>query len=314
MIAQTHQDITRWLDVLGCPYCHSLLRQDAEGLVCTAGGHSFPLVDGIPSLVQSEDRARFAQFSLRYREARLREGWQPLTVDQALALPFGSPPGYPLLYWEVRRQSYRALMRLLAREGPDPQVGPAADLGAGTGWLAYRLAQAGYRVLAVEASLDQDFGLGATEGYRTGMPERLLPIQGNLEHPPLAHGKTSLIVLNASLHYAADLGSTLRQMAAALHPQGCLVILDTPIARRPHLGTGKDDRDRSASDAASTCSRRSLGREELQQALLAAELEPRWIRILRTRRWWIRQLKAWAKGEALFTFPMIWACCPSRLP
>ncbi|MBN1810292.1 MAG: methyltransferase domain-containing protein [Anaerolineae bacterium] len=294
MTAHTRQDITRWLDVLGCPCCHSLLRQEAEGLVCTDGDHWYPIVDGIPSLVQPEDRARFAQFSLRYREARLREGWQPLTVDQALSLPFGSPPGYPLLYWEVRHQSYRALMRLLAREGPPPQAGPAADLGAGTGWLAYRLAQAGYRVLAVEASLDQDFGLGATEGYRAGMPEWLLPVQGDLEHPPLAYGKTSLIILNASLHYAADLGSTLRQMAAALHPQGRLVILDTPVARRPHPGTGKGDRH--------------LGREELQQALLDAGLSPYWVRIPRTRRWWIRQLKAWAKGEALFTFPMIWAC------
>ena len=35
--------------------------------------------------------------------------------------------------------------------------GPAADLGAGTGWLSFRLAQIGYQVLAVDASRDADW-------------------------------------------------------------------------------------------------------------------------------------------------------------
>jgi SAM-dependent methyltransferase len=184
-------------------------------------------------------------------------------------------------------------MRVLAREGPSPDAGPATDLGAGTGWLAFRLAQAGYRVLAVEASLDADFGLQAAEVYRTRLPAGLLSVQGDLEHPPLMDRRTSLAILNASLHYAGDLGKTLRRTAAALQPEGCLVVLDTPISRRPHPGTGMGDRH--------------LGREELQQALLAAGLSPRWIRVPRNGRWWARQLKAWSMGDALFAFPIVWA-------
>ena len=294
MTAHTRDELTRWLDVLGCPYCHSPLQQNAEGLVCTGSGHLFPVLDGIPSFVRQEDRARLAEFSRQYREARLSEGWRPLTVDQALALPEGSPPGYLPLYWQVRRQTFRALVRLLACKGPSPQTGPAADLGAGTGWLAYRLAQAGYRVLAVEASLDAAFGLQAAEVFRAKVPERLLPVQGDLEHPPLAQGRTSLILLNASLHYAGNLVKTLQRTAAALQPKGCLVVLDTPIARRPRRGTGMGERH--------------LGREELQQAMLAAGLSPRWIRVPRHWRWWARQLKAWFKDDALFAFPIVRAC------
>jgi hypothetical protein len=40
-------------------------------------------------------------------------------------------------------------MGLLAREGPSPQSGPVADLGAGSSWLGYRLAEAGYRWVRV---------------------------------------------------------------------------------------------------------------------------------------------------------------------
>jgi SAM-dependent methyltransferase len=294
MTVQTRRELARWLDVLGCPYCHGPLRADAECLVCIDGGHPFPVPDGIPSFVRQEDRARLATFSRQYREVRLSEGWRPLTVDQAVALPFGSPPGYLPLYWEVRRQSYKALVRLLAREGPSPQVGPVADLGAGTGWLAYRLAQAGYRVLAVEASLDADFGLQAAEVYRTRMPARLLPVHGDLEHPPLLDEQVSLAILNASLHYAHDLEGTIQKTADALRPGGCLVVLDTPVGRHPRRGTGLGDRH--------------LGRQELQGALLRARLQPRWIRVSRWVRWWVHQVKAWAKGDERFSFPIVRAC------
>jgi SAM-dependent methyltransferase len=160
--------------------------------------------------------------------------------------------------------------------------------------LAHRLAQSGYHVLAVDASLDKDLGLQAAEVYRASVPDRLLPVQGNLEYPPLAHGKASLVILNASLHYADDLEMALQRSAAALQPSGSLLILDTPIARNPHPGTGKGDRH--------------LGREEVERALSSAGLGSRWLSIPRNGRWWARQLKAWLKGDSLFTFPIVRAC------
>jgi SAM-dependent methyltransferase len=241
-------------------------------------------------LLRQEDVSRLAEFSSQYREARLREGWQPLTLEQALALPEASPAGYPVLYWQVRRQSFAALMDILARQGPAPADGPVADLGAGSGWLGYRLAKAGYHTFAVEASLDKDWGLGMAERcYLPGVPLRL--VQGNLEYPPLQAGQISLIVFNASLHYAADLDHTLRRAARALQPGGRIIILDTPVARRPRPGTGQGDRH--------------LGREELDEALLGAGLSPRWVVVRRRARWWLYQAKTWLKRAPRFAFPLI---------
>jgi SAM-dependent methyltransferase len=183
-------------------------------------------------------------------------------------------------------------MASLARHGPAPAHGPAADLGAGNGWLSYRLAQLGYDVLAVDASRDADWGLGATDRYYLPRVQFALA-QGDLAHPPLQAGRMALIVLNASLHYVEELESSLERIARALKPRGQLVVLDTPIARQPRAGTGRGDRH--------------LGRQELHRALLAAGLSPRWVPIRRGLGWWRHQARAWLKREVRFSFPMILA-------
>jgi SAM-dependent methyltransferase len=172
-----------------------------------------------------------------------------------------------------------------------PLDGPVADLGAGTGWLSFRLAQAGYRVLAVDASLDDAFGLGAAAPYLATSGERLLLAQGNLEHPPLYRARWSLVVYNASLHYAHDLQATLARAVSALLPRGRIIVLDTPIARRPVPGTGRGDRH--------------LGRRELEETLAGAGLSVRWLRMYRGPRWWAFRLKAWLRRSAPFSFPIV---------
>lgn len=282
-------------DVLGCPTCQGPLDREAGAARpwrCRACGQQFGEIDQIPALLRDEEAARFEAFARQYRAARRRDGWPPPDPAQALALPYGQPTGQPALYWQVRRQSFCALLAILAREGPPPAHGPAADLGAGTGWLSYRLAQIGYTVLAVDASRDADWGLGAAA--RIYLPQVAFALaQGDLEHPPLQTEKLALIILNASLHYAADLEAALRRLARALKPGGRLGVLDTPIARRPRPGTGQGDRH--------------LGRQELHEALLAAGLSPRWVPVRRGARWRLHQAKAWLKRDALFSFPLILA-------
>ncbi|MGC9333707.1 MAG: class I SAM-dependent methyltransferase [Anaerolineae bacterium] len=280
-------------DVFGCPHCQAPLTAGSRPSKlwrCNGCGQRFAQEGQIPALIRREDAERFSAFGEAYRQARLQEGWQPLAPEQALTLPGGQPPGYPSLYWQVRRQSFAALMGFLARWGPSPAHGPAADVGAGIGWLSYRLAQLGYRVLAVDASLDPDFGLGAAERlYRPHVSMGLA--QGGLEHPPLREGALSLIVLNASLHYVVELQGTLSRNARALRPGGRLVILDTPISRQPRPGTGRGDRH--------------LGQRELQAALQSAGLSARWIGVPRDWAWGLHQLNAWLRRAPRFSFPLI---------
>ena len=203
---------------LGCPYCQGPLRAVARAggpLQCRDCGQQFATEGRIPVLLRHEDAERFAAFSAEYRQARLDEGWRPLSPETALALPCGQPPGCPRLYWQVRHQSFAALMGLLAREGPTPAHGPAADLGAGTGWLSYRLAQLGYEVLAVDASADADFGLGAAARlYLPHAPFAL--VQGDLEHPPLERDALGLIVDLVTLGHV---GFDLAHLDQLIHPR-----------------------------------------------------------------------------------------------
>ncbi len=249
--------------------------------------------DSVLRLLLAERAHAFDERGRAYREARLRDGWQPLASEQLLALPFASPPGYPVLYWQVRRQTYRALLRLLAASGLRPGDGPIADLGAGVGWLAFRLASRGYRALAVEASLDDAFGLGAGRTYLGPAAGRLLLAQGDLECPPLQPGRWGAVLYNASLHYAADLTGTLERAAQALQPGGLIVVMDTPIARHPVAGTGRGDRH--------------LGHQELVDALRAVGLGAHSLRIVRGPRWWAHQARTWLRREKPFSFPLIFA-------
>jgi hypothetical protein len=142
----------------------------------------------------------------------------------------------------------------------------------------------------VDASGDADWGLGAAESHYL-TESHFQPVLGDLQYPPLRAGRLGLIVFNASLHYAEDLQGTVRRAADSLKPGARVIILDTPIARQPRPGVGRGDRH--------------LGRQELNQALLAAGLNPRWISVRRSTRWRSHQLKAILRREAVFSFPMV---------
>lgn len=295
----TAVDLATWLDVLACPVCLGELSFRAERLLaCAACGRRFPVADEIPSLIPEGRSAGLERLSRRYRQARLDEGWRPMTDRQLLALPQGSPDGFPPLYWRVRRQTFGAFLALLRREGRVPQGSTAADLGAGTGWFAHRLARHGYRALAVEASLDGDFGLGASNSYRQSFPERFLAVQGDLNALPLRQTSCSLVIFNASLHYARNITETLGRAVDALGPGGWVVILDTPITRQARSGRGLGGR--------------LLGREELDGALRAVGLTPQYVAVRRGLRWYAYQLRAAVRGGDWFSFPMVIGAEPAE--
>jgi SAM-dependent methyltransferase len=168
-------------------------------------------------------------------------------------------------------------------------MGPVADLGAGNGWLSYKLAECGYRVMAVDSSLEEPFGLGAADVYLT--QEDFLVVQGDLNRPPLQAGRFSLVLFNASLHYAKDIYAALRRTARALLPEGKVAILDSPVAREPRPGSSMGDRH--------------LGRQELHDALASAGLRPRWLILRRGLRWWVMQASRMARGKSPISLPLI---------
>lgn len=284
-------DPQRWLDLLGCPYCQGALAiEEAGRLSCSTCSIVYPSPGGTPLLARKEDAERLSTFGQDYARAREAEGWRSHRPHEALSLPYSCPEGYHPLYWQVRRESYEALLRELMTWARAQGGTSAADLGAGTGWLSYRLALSGHRVLMVEASEDPVFGLGAAEVYRREGVS-LLAVLGNLEHPPLRAASVEILVYNASLHYAGDLDATLRRGAKCLAREGHLVVMDSPVAARPRPATGSGDRH--------------LGRAELERALRAAGLVPRWIPVRRGWRWHLYRAKNALRGGPGFAFPLI---------
>jgi uncharacterized protein YbaR (Trm112 family) len=44
--------LSSWVDQLACPACLGALRFEADHCVCIACGRAYPIVDGIPELIE----------------------------------------------------------------------------------------------------------------------------------------------------------------------------------------------------------------------------------------------------------------------
>ena len=82
--------------LLGCPYCQGPLAATGDpqnAWQCSACGRRFGQ-EGRSRCCSGRSVSRILpRFAHQYREARRREGWQPPTPEEALALPYRQPAG-----------------------------------------------------------------------------------------------------------------------------------------------------------------------------------------------------------------------------
>ena len=175
-----------------------------------------------------------AQFAREYRTVRRAEGWGSLDGAYYRHLPFQDLTGRFTDIWRIRARSYHTFLhRVLAPlESLTGRPLNVVDLGAGSGWLGYRLARRGHWVAAVDLLDDVLDGLGAVRHYAT--PVR--PLLAEFDHLPMPTGHLDLAVFNASFHYSTDYAKTLCETLRVLRKQGTLVILDSPVYRGPTSG------------------------------------------------------------------------------
>lgn len=178
-------------------------------------------------------RQRFLDDYTRIRRA---EGRGSREAAYYLELPYRDVTGRLQDQWRIRGLSYRFLERrvLPAIERRAGRPLRIADLGAGNGWMSYRLALRGHSPAAVDILTDELDGLGAARHYQ---PHAAFPrIHAEFDSLPFADAGLDLAIFNASIHYSTDYRRTLAETKRCLRAGGTVLIVDSPVYRRREDG------------------------------------------------------------------------------
>lgn len=220
---------------MACPVCYTPLEPvatDQQG--CPNHAATYRCIDGIWRFLTPDRAAYFQQFVVEYKTVRRAEGRGMDDPTYYRALPFQDLTGHFKHDWHIRAKSYQMFLNQVLRPLEEEYRHPlkVLDLGSGNGWLAYRLAQRGHHVAAVDLQIDRLDGLGAHVHYDA----HFVPVQAEFDRLPFVKNEVDLIVFNAALHYATDYESTLRESLRVLKREGCLVILDSPVYQDVNSG------------------------------------------------------------------------------
>jgi SAM-dependent methyltransferase len=141
--------------------------------------------------------------------------------------------------WAVRARSFDAFLdRVISplEHAAAPQPLHVLDLGAGNGWLCYRLTLRGHRAVALDWRSDEVDGLGAGAGYDQHVTAPIPRVAASFDAIPLL-GAFDVVVFNAAIHYSTALPHTLREAIRVTRSGGRVVVLDSPFYR--HAADGE---------------------------------------------------------------------------
>lgn len=177
------------------------------------------------------NRHRFLE---EYRHIRHAEGRGSENPDYYRALPYADLSGTNSAAWAMRARTYRYFeQKILApferRAGRPLDI---LDLGAGNGWMSYRLSLRGNRSWALDIFNDARDGLLAAKNY----PQPFPLIEAEFDSLPFPASSFDLAIYNSSFHYSVNYSSTLKEAKRCLRRDGRIVILDSPVYRRPEHG------------------------------------------------------------------------------
>lgn len=208
---------------LRCPRCAI----DLVSTQCRRCAFRQDADNGILRALPPERIAHYARFMVDYERIRAAEGRGSESAEFYLQLPYRDLSGRNATQWRIRARSWDHLLRHILR----PNLPPAArilDLGAGNGWLSFRLAQAGYAPVALDLLTNDRDGLGAARHYSQVLPTLFPRIQAEVARLPLQSAQFDAVLFNASFHYAEDAEAVLREALRCTRSGGFVIISDTP--------------------------------------------------------------------------------------
>jgi SAM-dependent methyltransferase len=186
-------------------------------------------------------------FASEYALHRAEEG-RGYSGDALFDLPYVKT-GQHSRQWAIRARTFDAFMQGLLRPYAGQLGRPlsVADLGAGNGWLSYRVAREGHRAFAIDIRSDTVDGLGAARPFlraTNGMECIIAPFDA----VPLPSASVDIAIFNASLHYATDLRAVLQEAKRLVRPGGKIAILDSPFYAREADGAAMVAEKRSGAE------------------------------------------------------------------
>lgn len=214
-------------ELLRCPTCHGVLASDdgqasADGLSCIACGRSYPVVDGIPRLLDETvpGAAAKAREAEGWAEMAKLHGWYEPDATVDAALPYLCRDlGWDDRTWRANEHSFGLLLERLR---PGARV---LEVGAAKCWGAPHVMRAGCTYVGTDILTDPNIGLGRGAFYEREVGP-FLRVQADGESLPFAEDTFDVTYCVATLHHALDLGRMVREMARVTRPGGLVLALN----------------------------------------------------------------------------------------
>jgi SAM-dependent methyltransferase len=199
------------------------------GRTCSHCQVRIPYERGIWKALLPEREAHFSSFVEDYEFIREQEGRGSSKHQYYLALPDRDLTGCNRRQWAIRARTFHYIEhKILPHVGPRPNARlRVLDLGAGNGWMSYRLAAQGHSPVAVDIVVNDQDGLGAAEHYLSHLPELFPRFQAELDNLPFADDQFDVAIFNASFHYSECYEKTLGEALRCTRPGGTILIADT---------------------------------------------------------------------------------------
>ncbi len=229
---------------LQCPRCERLIRHLPNKsatdtiLVCSDCCLKLPCEQGIWKSLLPERAAHFSRFMADYQFIRSAEGRGSTKAEYYLALPYRDLSGHNSQQWTIRARTFRYIERIILPTviSHRHKTLRILDLGAGNGWMSYRLALLGHSPVAVDLLTNDQDGLGAAVHYKKHLTALFPRFQAELDTLPFAENQFDLVIFNASFHYSENYEKTLAEALRCTRAGGTILIADTPWYRDERSG------------------------------------------------------------------------------
>ncbi len=231
---------------LECPSCREGLGAISygapllleTGLRCAKCSFLLANEQGIWKALPPDRERYYERFLMEYQIVRAAEGRGSNKASFYLALPYKDLSGRNQWQWVIRGRTYQCIEDVVLPKLESERKGPLSilDLGAGNGWLSYRLMRRGHRPIAVDLLTNNTDGLGAACHYLQELPVLFPRFQAEVDCLPFRDSQFDCAIFNASFHYSENYGVTLGEAIRCLRPGGTVIIADSPFYRFEESG------------------------------------------------------------------------------